>query len=107
MYVHTPEATAARRPVDRLADSLAPVALAVAVIALALPVSSFGLSPVAARASAAALSDSYAVTIPTRLSGLASADHGRVPPVFVFLELDWDPDAPGGVRSSIHGRSTT
>jgi hypothetical protein len=27
----------------------------------------------------------------------ASADRGRVPLFFGFLEYDWDPDAPGGV----------
>ena len=95
MYVHTPEAVAARRPADRLAGPLAAVALAAAVIALALPVSSSGRSAVGA--SAAALSDSHAVTTPARMSRPASADHGRVPLFFGFLEYDWDPDAPGGV----------
>ena len=97
MYVHTPEATAARRPADRLAGPLAAVALAAAVIALAPPVSSSGRSPGAVGASAAALSDSHAVTTPARMSRPASADHGRVPLFFGFLEYDWDPDAPGGV----------
>jgi hypothetical protein len=31
------------------------------------------------------------------MSRPASADHGRVPLFFGFLEYDWDPDAPGGV----------
>jgi hypothetical protein len=97
MYVHTPEAVAARRPADRLAGSLAAVALAAAVIALALPVSSPGQSFGAVGASAAVLSDSHAVTTPARMSRPASADHGRVPLFFGFLEYDWDPDAPGGV----------
>jgi hypothetical protein len=96
MSIHL-KATAARRPVDRLAGSLAAAALAVAVIELALPVSSSGRSPVAAGASAAALPDSHAFTIPARLSRPAPADHGRVPLIFGFLEFDWDPDAPGGV----------
>ena len=97
MYVHTPEAVAARRPADRLAGSLAAVALAAAVIVLALPVLSPGQSPGAVGASVAALSDSHAVTTPARMSGPASAEHGRVPLFFGFLEYDWDPDAPGGV----------
>ena len=89
--------TAVRRPVDRLAGPLAAVALAAAVIVLALPVSSSGRSPGAVGASVAALSVSHAVTTPARVSRPASADHGRVPLFFGFLEFDWDPDAPGGV----------
>ena len=97
MYVHTPEPTAVRRPTDRLGGPLAAVALAVALIALALPVSSSGRSPGAVGSSAAALSDSHAVTTPARMSRSESTDHGRVPLFFGFLEYDWDPDAPGGV----------
>ncbi len=97
MYIHTLGAATARRPVDWLAGSLALVALAAAVIALALSGSSSGPNPVAPGASAAALSDSHAFMVPARLSRPASADHGRVPLVFGFLEFDWDPDAPGGV----------
>ena len=107
MYVHTPEATAARRPADRLAGSLAAVALAAAVIALAPPVSSSGRSPGAAGALAAALSDSHAVTTPARMSRPASADQGASRCFFGFLEYDWDPDAPGGVPGFDSGRSTT
>ena len=95
MSVVTPEVPAARRAADRLAGPLAAVALAAAVIALALPVSD--RSPGAVGASAAAFSDSKAVTTPARVSRPASADHGRVPLFFGFLEYDWDPDAPGGV----------
>ena len=32
-----------------------------------------------------------------RMSRPASADHGRVPLFFGFLEFDWDPNARGGV----------
>jgi hypothetical protein len=97
MYLHISEATVARRPADRLAGPLAAVALAAAVIALVLPVSSPGRNSGAVGSSAAALSDSYAVTTPARMSRPASTDHGRVPLFFGFLEYDWDPDAPGGV----------
>jgi hypothetical protein len=97
MYVYTPEAVAARRPADRLVGPLAAVALAAAVIVLVLPVSSSGQSPDAVNASAAVLSVPHAVTTPARVSRPASADHGRVPLFFGFLEFDWDPDAPGGV----------
>ena len=97
MHIHTPEATGARRPADRRAGPLAAVALAAAVIALVLPVSSPGQSPRAVGASAAVLSDSHAVTASARVSRPSSADHGRVPLFFGFLEYDWDPDAPGGV----------
>ena len=90
-------APAARRPADRLARPFAAVALAAAVIALALPVSSSGRSPGAVGAAAAFLLDSHAVTTQARMSRPASADHGRVPLFFGFLEYDWDPDAPGGV----------
>ena len=96
MHVHSPQATT-RCPADRLAGPLAAVALAAAVLALALPVSSSGQSPGAVGASAAALSDSHVVPTPARMSRPASADHGRVPLFFGFLEYDWDPDAPGGV----------
>ena len=97
MYVHTPETVAGRRRADRLGGPLAAVALAAAVIALVLPVSSPGRNPGAVGASAAALSDSHAVTTPARMSRPAPADHGRLPLFFGFLEYDWDPDAPGGV----------
>ena len=97
MYVHTPEATAVRRRADRLVGPLAALALSAAAIALALPVPSSGRSPGAVGASAAVLSDSQAVTTRARMSRPASADHGRVPLFFGFLEYDWDPDAPGGV----------
>jgi hypothetical protein len=97
MYVPTPDATVARRPAYRLAGPLAAVALTVAVIALALQVSPSGRSPGAVGASAAALSASHVVTTQARMSRPASADHGRVPLFFGFLEYDWDPDAPGGV----------
>jgi hypothetical protein len=96
MYLHISEATAARRPAE-LAGPLAAVAFAATVIALALPVSSTGRNSGAIPSSAAALSDSYAVTTPARMSRPASTDHGRVPLFFGFLEHDWDPDAPGGV----------
>ena len=95
MSLHTSEVTAAGRRADGRAGPLAAVALAAAVIALAVPVS--GRSPGAVGASAAAFSDSHAVTTPARVSRPASADHGRVPIFFGFLEYDWDPDAPGGV----------
>ena len=97
MHVHTTEAAPVRRPADQLVGPLAAVALAAAMIALVLPVSSPGRTPGAVGASAAALSDSHAVTTPARMSRPASADHGRVPLFFGFLEYDWDPDAPGGV----------
>lgn len=96
MYLHTPETTT-RRPVDRLAGALAALALTGAVIALVLPVSSSGRSSGGVGASAAVLPDAHAVTIPARMTRPASADHGRVPLFFGFLEYDWDPDAPGGV----------
>jgi hypothetical protein len=80
-----------------LARSFAVVALAAAVIALALSVSSSGRSRGAVGSPAAVLSDSHAVTTEARMSRPASADLGRVPLFFGFLEYDWDPDAPGGV----------
>ena len=96
MYLHTPETTP-RRPLDRLARALAALALAGAVIALVLPVSSPGRSPGGVGASAVVLPDTHAVTLPARMTRPASADHGRIPRFFGFLEYDWDPDAPGGV----------
>ena len=95
MYLHTPEATT-RRPVDRLAGAIAALALAGAVIALVLPVSSSGRSPGAVGASVI-LSDSGTVTMPARMTWPASPDDGGIRQFFGFLEYDWDPHAPGGV----------
>jgi hypothetical protein len=86
-----------RRPVDRPAGLIAALALAGAAAALLVPVSSSGWSPGAVGASAAVLSKSDPVTTLANMSRPASADHGRVPRFFGFLEYDWDPGAPGGV----------
>ena len=96
MSIDTTDVPAVHRPADRLAGPIAALALAGAVVALLVPVSSSGRSPGAVGASAAP-SDSHLVATPARMSRPASADHGRVPLFFGFLEYDWDPDAPGGV----------
>ena len=97
MSFDTADAPAVRRPADWLAGPIATMALAGAVVALLAPVSPSGRGPGAVGASAAALSDSHPVTTLASVSWPASADHGRVPVFFGFLEYDWDPDAPGGV----------
>jgi hypothetical protein len=97
MSIDTPDVPAFRRPADRPAGPIAALAFAGAVVVLLVPESSSDRSPGTVGASAATLSDSHPVTTPARMSRPASADYGRVPRFFGFLEYDWDPDAPGGV----------
>ena len=94
MSIDTTEVPAVHRTADRPAGPIAALALAGAVVALLVPGSSSGRSPVGA---SAARPDSHLVAAPARMSRPASAEHGRVPLFFGFLEYDWDPDAPGGV----------
>ena len=95
MFDHPHEPALTRRPLDLPVGPLAALALAGAVIALLVPVSSSGRSSVTG--ASLALSDSQAVTTAARVSQPASAAQGRVPLFFGFLEYDWDPHAPGGV----------